>query len=73
MEALDGRSRSAQAGLGDWGTNLVRNIDDLADLTLALRRDAERRSEQFAQRFPNARVDRRRSTSCSTIPSSRRS
>ena len=29
-----------QAGLGYWGKNLVRNFDELAELTLAGRRDA---------------------------------
>jgi predicted dehydrogenase len=51
MEAL---VRIAQAGLGSWGANLVRNVDDLADLRWICDASEERRL-QFARRFPEAR------------------
>jgi len=47
--------RIGQVGLGYWGTNLVRNFDDLADLRWLCDASAERR-EQFARRYPGARV-----------------
>jgi predicted dehydrogenase len=54
VEAL-GPVRIGQAGLGNWGKNLVRNLDDLADLRWLC--DASPAlQEQFAKRFPNARV-----------------
>jgi predicted dehydrogenase len=44
-----------QVGLGYWGRNLARNFDDLADLRWLC--DASPgRQEEFAQRYPNARV-----------------
>jgi predicted dehydrogenase len=44
-----------QAGLGYWGKNLARNFDELAELRwLADATHAVR--EQFARRYPNARV-----------------
>jgi predicted dehydrogenase len=43
------------AGLGSWGRNLVRNFDELAELTWLCDVSAERRNE-FARRYPNARV-----------------
>jgi predicted dehydrogenase len=45
----------AVAGLGHWGPNLARNFDDLGVLTALCDVDAELR-EQFARRYPNARV-----------------
>jgi predicted dehydrogenase len=47
--------RVGQVGLGAWGANLVRNLDELADLSWICD-DAEERRELFARRFPNARV-----------------
>jgi predicted dehydrogenase len=44
-----------QAGLGHWGKNLVRNFDELADLTWICDSDEERGAE-FGARYPNARV-----------------
>jgi predicted dehydrogenase len=44
-----------QAGLGHWGKNLVRNFDELADLTWICDSDEARRTE-FGARYPNARV-----------------
>ena len=44
-----------QAGLGAWGANLVRNVDDLADLRWICDATPER-GDLFARRFPNARV-----------------
>jgi predicted dehydrogenase len=43
-----------QAGLGHWGKNLVRNFDELADLTWICESDEARRAE-FGARYPNAR------------------
>ena len=54
MEAL-GPVRIGQAGLGNWGKNLVRNIDDLADLRWLCDASPDLQ-DQFAKRFPNARV-----------------
>jgi predicted dehydrogenase len=48
----------AQVGLGQWGTNLVRNFDQLAELTWLCDIDEKRRSE-VAQRYPSARVTER--------------
>jgi predicted dehydrogenase len=45
--------RVAQAGLGAWGANLVRNVDVLADLVWICDTSEERR-EQFGRRFPNS-------------------
>jgi predicted dehydrogenase len=47
--------RIGQVGLGYWGTNLVRNFDELADLRRLCDASPERR-EQFARRYPGARV-----------------
>jgi predicted dehydrogenase len=47
--------RIGQVGLGYWGTNLVRNFDDLAELRRLCDASPERR-EQFARRYPGARV-----------------
>jgi predicted dehydrogenase len=47
--------RIGQVGLGYWGTNLVRNFDDLAELRRLCDASPERR-EQFARRYPAARV-----------------
>jgi predicted dehydrogenase len=47
--------RVGQVGLGYWGKNLVRNFDDLAELTWLCDAEEENRT-QFARRFPNARV-----------------
>jgi len=47
--------RVAQAGLGYWGKNLVRNFDDLAELTWLCDPDPELRAE-FARRYPGTRV-----------------
>src|SRR5262249_20124051 len=54
LEAVDG-VRVGQAGLGAWGKNLVRNLDDLAHLTWICDATEGRRNE-FARRFPGARV-----------------
>jgi predicted dehydrogenase len=43
------------AGLGHWGTNLVRNFDDLAELRVLCDVDSATR-EEFARRHPNVRV-----------------
>jgi predicted dehydrogenase len=47
--------RVGQAGLGDWGKNLVRNFDELADLTW-LCDTSEELQARFAGRYPNART-----------------
>jgi predicted dehydrogenase len=52
MEAL---TRVAQVGLGAWGANLVRNVDELAHLTWLCDTSGSRR-EQFAERYPGARL-----------------
>src|SRR5581483_12354052 len=44
-----------QVGLGYWGKNLVRNFDDLAELTWLCEASEELRA-QFAARYPKARV-----------------
>ena len=48
-------TRVAQVGLGQWGKNLVRNFDDLADLAWLCDIDDERRGD-LAQRYPAARM-----------------
>ena len=55
MEALNNRVRVAQVGLGAWGANLVRNLDDLADLAWISDSSPER-LELFGRRFPNAKT-----------------
>ena len=47
--------RIGQVGLGYWGKNLVRNFDDLAELTW-LCDSSEPLREEFAHRYPHARV-----------------
>jgi predicted dehydrogenase len=47
--------RIGQVGLGDWGKNLVRNFDELSELTWLCEASEERRAE-FANRYPNARM-----------------
>jgi predicted dehydrogenase len=47
--------RVGQVGLGYWGKNLVRNFDDLAQLTWLCDAEEGNRTE-FARRYPNARV-----------------
>src|SRR5438874_2627985 len=48
-------ARLAQVGLGQWGQNLARNFDDLAELVWLCDLDDERRAE-LAQRYPGTRV-----------------
>jgi predicted dehydrogenase len=48
-------TRVAQVGLGQWGKNLVRNFDDLADLAWLCDLDGESRAD-LAQRYPGARM-----------------
>jgi predicted dehydrogenase len=55
MEALDRPVAIAQAGLGAWGANLLRNVDVLADLRWICDADDERRAG-FARRYPLARA-----------------
>jgi len=45
--------RVGQAGLGEWGKNLVRNFDELADLAWLCDTSEELR-ERFAGRYPRA-------------------
>jgi predicted dehydrogenase len=52
MEAL---VRVGQVGLGAWGANLVRNLDEVADLAWIADASQER-LDLFARRFPNARA-----------------
>jgi predicted dehydrogenase len=47
--------RVGQVGLGYWGRNLARVFDDVADLTW-LCDASEALQEEFARRYPNARV-----------------
>ena len=54
MEALD-RVRIGQAGLGSWGMNLVRNVDELAELRWVCD-SAPGLAAQFGRRYPNARA-----------------
>jgi predicted dehydrogenase len=55
VEALTRTVRVGHAGLGAWGANLVRNIDELADLRWICDADEGRR-QQFGRRFPGARA-----------------
>jgi predicted dehydrogenase len=58
VEALSeahGDVRIAHVGLGAWGTNLVRNVDDVADLVWIADASQER-LELLARRYPNAKV-----------------
>jgi predicted dehydrogenase len=48
-------ARLAQAGLGNWGKNLLRNFGELAEIAWLCDLDEERRVE-FAQVYPDARV-----------------
>jgi predicted dehydrogenase len=48
-------TRIAQVGLGQWGKNLARNFDQLADLVWLCDVDDERRA-QAAQSYPSAQV-----------------
>src|SRR5438874_12758692 len=48
-------ARLAQVGLGQWGQNLARNFDDLAELVWLCDLDDGRRAE-LAQRYPGTRV-----------------
>ncbi|HYZ93107.1 MAG TPA: Gfo/Idh/MocA family oxidoreductase [Actinomycetota bacterium] len=48
-------ARLAQIGLGQWGKNLARNFDDLADLVWLCDID-ERQHAELIQRYPTARV-----------------
>jgi predicted dehydrogenase len=48
-------ARIAQVGLGQWGKNLVRNFDELADLAWLCDLDDERRVD-VAQRYSAARI-----------------
>ena len=52
---MSDRVKVGQAGLGAWGQNLVRNVDDLADLTWICDASTDRGS-QFARRFPQAQL-----------------
>ena len=47
--------RVGQAGLGNWGQNLVRNFDELAELAW-LCDSSEERCARFGARYPRARV-----------------
>jgi predicted dehydrogenase len=47
--------RVAQAGLGHWGRNLVRNFDELAELAWLCETDDGLRA-RFAERYPHARA-----------------
>ncbi len=51
----DSALRVGQVGLGYWGKNLVRNFDDLAQLTW-LCDSSEALRADFAHRYPDARV-----------------
>ncbi|MFL5957782.1 MAG: Gfo/Idh/MocA family protein [Solirubrobacterales bacterium] len=58
MEALtrdDSGVRVAQAGLGAWGANLVRNLDEIADLAWICD-TSEDRLEALARRHPGAQA-----------------
>jgi predicted dehydrogenase len=56
MEALAGPLTLGVVGLGHWGPNLARNLDDLADAQLTWLCDREEtRLERYAARFPQAR------------------
>jgi predicted dehydrogenase len=58
VEALEAPVRVGQAGLGAWGKNLVRNLDELAELRW-LCDAAPARRQDFARRFPAARSTER--------------
>jgi predicted dehydrogenase len=47
--------RLGQAGLGQWGKNLVRNFDELTELAWLCDIDPDRRAE-IGMRYPHARV-----------------
>jgi predicted dehydrogenase len=47
--------RVGQAGLGNWGKNLVRNFDELADLAWLCDTSEEQR-DRLAARYPDARM-----------------
>jgi predicted dehydrogenase len=47
--------RVGQVGLGAWGANLVRNLDELADL-IWISDASQERLDLLARRFPNARA-----------------
>ncbi len=47
-------TRVAHVGVGDWGTNVIRVVGELADLAWICDTDDARRA-QFADRFPQAR------------------
>jgi predicted dehydrogenase len=50
---VPGRTRIAVVGLGYWGPNLARNINELPDAELTLVCDSRRSAvEKFAQRYP---------------------
>jgi predicted dehydrogenase len=53
VEALS--ARIGQAGLGAWGANLVRNVDDLAELVWICDASQER-LDTAARRYPGARA-----------------
>jgi predicted dehydrogenase len=56
VEALNGSLvRIGQTGLGHWGRNLVRNLDDLAELRWLCDADEGCRNE-FGRRYPHART-----------------
>ena len=56
MEALAPSDvRVGQVGLGAWGANLVRNLDELADL-IWISDASQERLDLLARRFPNARA-----------------
>ena len=50
-----GPIRVGQAGFGNWGRNLARNFDDLAELAWICDTDGELR-DRFAGRYPGARA-----------------
>jgi len=52
---VSNRARVGQAGLGEWGKNLVRNFDELSDLVWLCDTSAELR-DRFAARHPRARA-----------------
>ena len=52
---MSARVRVAVAGVGQWGKNLVRNFDELADLRWLCDSSEAGRTE-FAPRYPAARV-----------------
>src|SRR5581483_6582829 len=54
-QGLEAVTRIGQVGLGYWGGNLARNVDELADLCWLCDTDAARQ-DQARRRFPGARV-----------------